>query len=59
MKEIAKSYARAVTVAVLPLLTMGEDKWQYYLAAVLLAMLGPGIRALDIEDQAFGFRKHD
>lgn len=57
MKEILKSYARSVTVAVMPLLAINETRWQSYFYAAILAILGPGIRALDTSDQAFGFRK--
>ena len=57
MKEILKSYARSVTVAVMPLLAINETRWQSYLYAAFLAILGPGIRALDSNDRAFGFRK--
>lgn len=54
MKQIIKSYARAVLVAVLPLLTASEDRWQLYVAAALIAILGPAIRALDPADPMFG-----
>lgn len=57
MKEMLKSYLRSVTVAIMPLLAINEDRWQSYLYAAILAILGPGIRALDANDQAFGFRK--
>jgi hypothetical protein len=59
MIEVAKSYLRSLTVAFMPLLAINEDRWQSYLYAAILAILGPGIRALDSSDQAFGFRKHD
>lgn len=54
MIHIAKSYARAVLVAILPLLSAGEDRWQLYVAAALIAVLGPTIRALDPTDPMFG-----
>lgn len=54
MTMILKSYARAVLVAVLPLLTASEDRWQLYVAAALIAVLGPTIRALDPTDPMFG-----
>lgn len=54
MIHIVKSYARAVLVAILPLLTAGEDRWQLYVAASLIAVLGPTIRALDPTDPMFG-----
>lgn len=54
MKHIAKSYARALLVAVLPLLTAQEDDWRLYAAAAIIAVLGPSIRALDPTDPMFG-----
>lgn len=54
MKPVVKSYLRAAMVAVLPLLAANDDNWQHYLYAVLLAVLAPLARALDIEDSAFG-----
>ena len=54
MKQILKSYARAVLVAVLPLLTAQEDDWRLYAAAAIIAILGPAIRALDPTDPMFG-----
>lgn len=54
MKPVIKSYARAVLVAVLPLLAINDNDWKHYLYAVLLAVLAPLARALDIEDTAFG-----
>lgn len=57
MIEILKSYARSVTVAIMPLLAMNEDRWQAYLFAALAAMLGPAIRAVDVNDPAFGISK--
>lgn len=54
MRHVLKSYARAVLVAVLPLLSAGEDRWQLYAAAAIIAVLGPAIRALDPTDPMFG-----
>ena len=56
---VLKSYARSVTVAIMPLLVIEEQRWQSYLFAALLAILGPVMRALDINDEAFGFTKHE
>jgi hypothetical protein len=55
MKPVLKSYLRSVSVAVLPLLTIGDDDWKHYLFAVLIAVLAPLARALDSTDEAFGF----
>ena len=57
MIEILKSYARSVTVAIMPLLAINEDRWQSYLYAALLALLGPAMRAADVNDPAFGVGK--
>jgi hypothetical protein len=46
-------------VAIMPLLVIEEQRWQSYLFAALLAILGPAMRALDINDEAFGFTKHE
>ena len=54
MKHMIKSYARAVLVAVLPLMSAGEDRWQLYVAAALIALLGPALRAVDPTDPMFG-----
>jgi hypothetical protein len=54
MRVIVKSYLRAVSVAVLPLLTIGDRDWVHYLFAVLIAVLAPLARALDSTDTAFG-----
>ena len=54
MKPVIKSYVRAAMVAVLPLLAANDDNWEHYLYAVLLAVLAPLARALDIQDSAFG-----
>jgi len=54
---VLKSYARSVTVAVMPLLVINETRWQSFLYAALLAILGPSMRALDANDHAFGFGK--
>lgn len=54
MKHMAKSYGRALLVAVLPLLTAQEDDWRLYAAAAIIAILGPTIRALDPTDPMFG-----
>lgn len=54
MRHLVKSYARAALVAVLPLLSAGEDRWQLYAAAAAIAVLGPAIRALDPTDPMFG-----
>lgn len=54
MKHMIKSYSRAYLVAVLPLLTAGEERWQLYVAAALIAVLGPTMRALDPTDPMFG-----
>lgn len=54
MRQVVKSYARAVLVAVLPLLTAQEDDWRLYAAAAIIAVLGPAIRALDPTDPMFG-----
>lgn len=54
MKPIVKSYIRAASVAVLPLLAANDDNWVHYLYAVLLAVLAPLARAMDSEDTAFG-----
>jgi len=56
---VLKSYARSVTVAIMPLLVIEEQRWQSYLFAALLAILGPAMRALDINDEAFGFTNHE
>jgi hypothetical protein len=56
-REVLKSYARSVTVAVMPLLAINEDRWQSYLYAALLAIVGPLIRAADPQDHAFGFKE--
>jgi hypothetical protein len=58
MKAVVKSYLRSVSVAVLPLLTIGDENWKHYLFAVLIAVLAPLARALDPSDVAFGLR-HD
>ena len=57
MNEILKSYGRSVTVAIMPLLAINEDRWQSYLYAALLAILGPVMRAADVNDPAFGIGK--
>jgi hypothetical protein len=54
MKPVIKSYVRAALVAVLPLLVANDDNWQHYLYAVLIAVLAPLARAMDVEDTAFG-----
>lgn len=54
MNPIIKSYARAALVAVLPLLTAQEGDWRLYAAALIIAVLGPAIRALDPADPMFG-----
>lgn len=57
MRNAAKSYARSVIVACMPLLAINEDRWQAYLYAALLAILGPAMRAIDPNDPAFGRNK--
>lgn len=59
MNAILKSYARSVTVAIMPLLAINETRWQSYLYAMLLAILGPAIRAADPNDKAFGVGSED
>jgi len=59
MNAILKSYARSVTVAIMPLLAISETRWQSYLYAALLAILGPAIRAADPTDHAFGVKDID
>lgn len=54
MKQMLKSYARAVLVAILPLMSAGEDRWQLYVAAAAIALLGPALRAVDPTDPMFG-----
>jgi hypothetical protein len=58
MIEILKSYARSVTVAIMPLLAINEDRWQSYVYAALLSILGPAMRAADVNDPAFGIGKN-
>lgn len=59
MSQILKSYLRSVSVAIMPLLAINETRWQSYLYAVLLAILGPAIRAADPNDKAFGVGSED
>jgi hypothetical protein len=54
MKHILKSYGRAVLVAILPLVSIGETRWYAYLGAAAIAILGPTIRAMDPTDPMFG-----
>jgi hypothetical protein len=54
MSQILKSYGRAVLVAILPLVSIGETRWYAYLGAAAFALLGPAIRAADPTDPMFG-----
>ena len=54
MNAAVKSYLRHVAIAVTPLLTVNDTRWQHYVFAVALAIVGPLIRALDPADNDFG-----
>ena len=54
MNAALKSYLRHVAIAVTPLLKINDTRWQHYVFAVALAIVGPLIRALDPADNDFG-----
>jgi hypothetical protein len=54
MNPAAKSYLRHVLIALTPLLAVSEADWRHYGFAAALALVGPLVRALDPDDQAFG-----
>lgn len=54
MNPAVKSYLRHVAIAITPLLTVNDTRWQHYVFAVALAILGPFIRAIDPDDKGFG-----
>lgn len=56
MNAAVKSYLRHVLIAIVPLLTVAESEPRHYLFAVALAIVGPLIRALDINDRQIGFK---
>jgi|LakMenEpi03Aug12_release.lakeMendotaPanAssembly.Ray.scaffolds.fasta_scaffold2938785_1 hypothetical protein len=59
MKPAVKSYLRHVAIAVTPLLTVNDTRWQHYVFAVALAILGPLARAIDPDDHSFGVSDND
>lgn len=59
MSPAVKSYARHALIAITPLLTTNDADWRHYAFAVLLAIVGPLIRALDPADKGFGLTDDD
>ena len=59
MNPAVKSYLRHVLIAITPLLTVSDADYRHYIFGVLLALVGPLIRALDPDDKGFGITYGD